>query len=345
VEGDQPMARLFLSYASNDRAFVERLAASLGALGHQVWLDRWEITVGEVLPAKIAAGLESTDYMVVVLSPAALQSSWVERELQMAVFDEIGHRRTRVLPILIADCAIPLLLRGKLLADFRVSYEAGLVQLAIALQVVRSTPPVSLLSAVAITDAHLVSPLPAAGTNGYTDGMGYKVPRLFEINVELGLPYIGKVSGVWKPDEAEQRAAWELYIELVTRVSATGLQPSEGMLRETLSSLYAIFVTTRTLLRSYGPAIARPTTEGGLSFGILAVHVLNYVLRPILATWHPLLLDYEHQRDPAISAWEHERQWEKAGELREALEQTRHLLTQYTNLLARVAGVPELVNR
>jgi hypothetical protein len=176
----------------------------------------------------------------------------------------------------------------------------------------------------------------------YNGGMGYKVPRLSEINVELGLPYIGTISGKWKPHEEEQRAAWELYVELITRVSVTGLEPDEGLLRESLSSLYIIFTTTRTLLRSYGPFIARPTSEGNVSFGILAVQVLNYVLRPVLTTWHPLLLDYEHQRDPAISAWEHERQWERAAELRAALQEARHILTEYTNLLAQVAGVPEL---
>jgi hypothetical protein len=69
----------------------------------------------------------------------------------------------------------------------------------------------------------------------YNGSMRYKVPRPSEINVELGLPYIGKVSGMWKPDEAEQRAAWELYIELVTRISVAGLQPDEGLLRESLS--------------------------------------------------------------------------------------------------------------
>jgi hypothetical protein len=336
------MAAVFLSYATADRVFATQLAVSIGELGHAVWLDHWEVTVGELLPGKIAAGVVQADYVIVVLSPAAVQSAWVEREIQLAVAVEIEHRRTHLLPVLIADCIIPPLLRAKRLADFRSGYASGLAQLAVALRTPQMGNVADILSSPPAANEHVLSPLPSRPETGYTQSMGYKLPRLAEINVELGLPYLGKVSGVWKPDEAEQRAAWELYVELVTRISVTGLADDEGVLRESLSSLYAIFTTTRALLRSYGPTIARPATEGGLSFGILAVHILNYVLRPILATWHPVLLDYEHQRDPLVSVWEHERRWERAAELRSTLQQTRHILVEYTNLLAKVAGVPEL---
>jgi hypothetical protein len=125
-------------------------------------------------------------------------------------------------------------------------------------------------------------------------------------------------------------------------VSVAGLQPDEGLLRESLSSLHAVFQTTRALLRSYGPSLARPAQESEVSFGILALHILNYVLRPVLAKWHPLLLDYEHSREPTVSVLEHERQWEKAGEIREALAATRIILIDYANILAQVAGVTEL---
>jgi hypothetical protein len=337
------MACLFLSYAVADREFAERLAVGLTHLGHTVWFDTWEIAAGEVLTTRIDAGLARSEYLIVVLSPAALSSPWVERELGVALYDEIVEQRQRVLPVIVADCRPPPLLRAKRTIDFRESFEVGLAQLAIALYAghhVRSQDGYGNTSDV-VTEFH--SPLSSATSNGYTHRMGYKVPRLSEINVELTLPYIGKIAGVWKPDEAERRAAWELYVELVTRVSAVGLQPGEGLLRESLTSLYAIFTTTRALLRSYGPSIAQTNSEGNLSFGIVAVNMLNYVLRPILAKWHPVLLDYEHQRDAKLSAWEHEKRWDKAEELRTTLQEARNILTTYTNLLAQVAGVPELI--
>lgn len=337
------MLRLFLSYAKPDRPFAERLARSLVGLGYHVWFDCWEICAGALLTTKLDQGLASSDHLLVVLSPAALASVWVERELAVALYDEIVHRTERVIPLIVADCSPPPLLRAKRSIDFRGNFEVGFAQLAVELHVLCQVSPSIRRSMASTAVASTHSPLSDAQSTLYTPSMGYKAARLSEINVELSLPYIGKVSGIWKPDEAEQRAAWELYVELVTRISTIELQPNEGMLRESLTSLYDIFTTTRKLLRSYGPTIARPTTEDGLSLGIIAVHVLNYVLRPVLAVWHPRLSDYEHQRESHVSAWENEQRWDKAQELRRVLAETSQSLTQYTNLLAQVAGVPELI--
>jgi hypothetical protein len=74
------------------------------------------------------------------------------------------------------------------------------------------------------------------------------------INVKFAVPRVGEIGGGWEPDESEIKAAWELYVELVTRISIVELQPEQGLLREALSSLYSLFGTTREILRKYGPA-------------------------------------------------------------------------------------------
>ena len=167
--------------------------------------------------------------------------------------------------------------------------------------------------------------------------------KLTSFKVKLELPYIGGIEGNWQPDESERKAAWEMYVELVTRVSVVEIQPEESLLREALSSLYTLFGTTRQILRDYGPSVAQPKGEDKLSFGYLAVTILNVVLRPILSKWHPLLLDYENKRPNTVSPLEHERQWDKHDELRQELNQARTILIEYTNLLAEVAGVPSLI--
>src|ERR671939_642463 len=111
---------------------------------------------------------------------------------------------------------------------------------------------------------------------------------LKQLKVKIGIPYIGDVEGTWEPDESERRAAWEMYVELVTRISVVELQPGEGVLGEALSSLYTLFGSTRDILRKYGPSVAEPKGKGNLSFGYLAVAILNGALRPVLAKWHPL---------------------------------------------------------
>jgi hypothetical protein len=165
---------------------------------------------------------------------------------------------------------------------------------------------------------------------------------LTAVNVGLQLGPIS-LGGTWEPDEAEVEAAWEMYIELATRISTQPLREDEGVLREALESLYQLFPTTREILRRHGPTVARKKGRGEHSFAELAVYVLNYGLRPLLAKWHPLLADYEARLSEDSSAVEHEAAWERAAELREALEQLRLSLLDYANLLAEVAGVEPLI--
>jgi len=167
--------------------------------------------------------------------------------------------------------------------------------------------------------------------------------KLTSVQVSLKLPYIGGVEGTWEPDENEQKAAWEMYVELITRISVAELKPGEGLLREALSSLYTLFDTTRNILRKYGPSVAQPKGKDNLSFGYLAVAILNTVLRPVLAKWHPLLLDYESIKESPISPVEHERKWDKNEELRGVLNDVRDVLIKYANLLAQVTDVPSLI--
>ena len=166
--------------------------------------------------------------------------------------------------------------------------------------------------------------------------------ELKSVKIGIKLPYIGGIEGTWEPDKNEQLAAWEMYVELITRISIAELRPDEGLLRESLSSLHTLFDTTRNILRKYGPTVAQSKGKDGLSFGYLAVAILNTVLRPTLAKWHPQLLDYENTRTGSVSPFEHEKQWDRSDELRQVLNQVRVTLTEYANILADVSNVPLL---
>lgn len=165
---------------------------------------------------------------------------------------------------------------------------------------------------------------------------------LQDVKLSVKLPFVG-VEGTWAPDKSEQEAAWEMYVELITRISVAPLAPEEGLLREALTSLYTIFGTTRAILRKYGPSVAQPKSDGDLSLGQIAVAILNRGLRPVLAKWHPTLLHYESTRQASVSPLEHERRWESNAEMRQVLDQVRETMTEYANVLAQVAGVPPLV--
>jgi predicted ATPase/DNA-binding SARP family transcriptional activator len=155
---------------------------------------------------------------------------------------------------------------------------------------------------------------------------------------------LGSVGGAaesWIPEEKERRAAWEIYVELVTRIGIQELHPEEGLLREALSSLYTLFDRTRQILHRYGPSVAVPS-RGTLSLGLIAVTMLNRALRPLLASWHVELAHYESQRAPDLSPKDHERNWPRAQALRKAIVELQPTLVSYANLLSEVAGVPPL---
>ena len=157
----------------------------------------------------------------------------------------------------------------------------------------------------------------------------------------FSIPFLG-LSGTWEVDERQRNAAWEIYVELVTRVTVVELREDEGILREALNSFYSLFNTTRDILKKYGPGIAVASQPSDLTLGHVAVGVLNKVLRPMLAKWHPLLEAYEKQRPKERAISEHERQWELAPALRTEIAQVRQQLVEYADVLAKVSEVSKL---
>lgn len=168
------------------------------------------------------------------------------------------------------------------------------------------------------------------------------MPKPTQVSVELTIPLLGKVSGVWEPDDAERRAAWELYVELITRVTVVDMRPEDGLLRDALSSIYTLFGSTREVLRRYGPDVAPRRGPGHLSFGALSVAVLNGAVRPFLASWHPALASHEASLPAGADPVAHERSWERADDLRRDLAAVRRSLSELALLLAEVAGVEHL---
>jgi hypothetical protein len=86
--------------------------------GIPFWLDEAEIKVGESLIEKIRAGIDKVDFVAVILSPNSVASAWVQREVDVAMNQEIAGRRVKVLPLMYRKCELPGFLLGKRYADF-----------------------------------------------------------------------------------------------------------------------------------------------------------------------------------------------------------------------------------
>jgi hypothetical protein len=92
---------VFVSHASEDKAtLTDVLVTELRAVGLQVWYDKFVITAGDSLPAKINDGLRKSRFGAVVFSPHFLEKGWPNGELDSFISSEMSKRVKRVIPIL-----------------------------------------------------------------------------------------------------------------------------------------------------------------------------------------------------------------------------------------------------
>jgi hypothetical protein len=154
--------------------------------------------------------------------------------------------------------------------------------------------------------------------------------RLDKIEMKL----FGLGGATWVADDTERKAAWEMYVELITRITVEPLVTDQGLLREAMNSIYSLFGETRRILRSSGPNVARRKKES-LSFAEIAVAVLNRGIRPFLTKWHARLKQFED----TPQGTRNEAAWPEANECRRELDTLRAALCAYADILAEAAGV------
>lgn len=133
--------QVFISHAHQDAAFAQRLAADLRARDYPIWIAPDSIIVGEDWPDAIDRGLDESGVVVVALTPHALTSHWVRKEMSTARLLE-GHGLVQLVLLDLAECAFPSSWRTYQFASFRNSYEAGLNQLQARLEGRRLPPGV-----------------------------------------------------------------------------------------------------------------------------------------------------------------------------------------------------------
>lgn len=131
------MVSVFISHSSRDSEVALRLAQDLKQNGHDIWLDKWSIHVGESISASIEQGLENASFLLLLLSRHGVASSWVEREWRAAYWNEVDTKGVRVLPVLLEPCSIPQLLRDKKYIALFPDYAQGLQEILSALDHLR----------------------------------------------------------------------------------------------------------------------------------------------------------------------------------------------------------------
>lgn len=122
--------------------------------------------------------------------------------------------------------------------------------------------------------------------------------------------------------DGDRIAAWQMYIELLTRITTQPLPAGYGDEKTALDSVYSVFAMTRGVLKENG--------KNCINFARIAILVLNQVIRPFTARWHKRSVDGDFSNP------------KNCDEFRSDLEDLQEQLKVYVKMLARMAEVDDL---
>lgn len=120
------MPNVFVSHRCADSDAASRLADSLRKAGHDVWLDKWAIDIGDSIVERMNDGLEGSAYLVLCYSDSGVMSPWISREWMSALARQLQDRNVRVLPVMLTGDEAPAILADIRAADLRSDWDKGL---------------------------------------------------------------------------------------------------------------------------------------------------------------------------------------------------------------------------
>lgn len=117
---------LFLSHSSRNRKFVSKLSDVLRKHAVPVWYSETNIVGAQQWHDEIGRALHRCDWFAVVLSPSAVKSMWMQREVLFALTE--SRYKDRIVPIWYRPCDpdnLSWTLRGMQMVDFTGSFHDG----------------------------------------------------------------------------------------------------------------------------------------------------------------------------------------------------------------------------
>ncbi len=109
---------VFLSYKSEDHAWVDRLKNALQQRGVRVWVDKDQIRPGDRFVWALENGLETSKSVALIVTPESLTSGWVADEYSRAVALS-NEGRLQLIPVVLRDAKLPGFLSNRQHVDFR----------------------------------------------------------------------------------------------------------------------------------------------------------------------------------------------------------------------------------
>ncbi|UCG88410.1 MAG: toll/interleukin-1 receptor domain-containing protein [Gemmatimonadota bacterium] len=128
------MANVFISHRGSDTQQAEQLANEIRSVGHQVWLDVWNIDLGDSIVERINEGLEGATYVVVCYSSSGITSPWMSREWMSTLARQLSGHGVKILPVLLTGGDPPAILADLKYADLVSDWSQGVSELLRAMR-------------------------------------------------------------------------------------------------------------------------------------------------------------------------------------------------------------------
>lgn len=120
---------IFISHSSRDKVAATHLATMLNFCAIDVWLDQWELEVGQSLTDEIAKAMDNSRYIAILITENYNKTVWTKTEYKKALAREQKEQQTVMLPLIIGEALIPDFLEDKVYIDLRNDFFSGITKL------------------------------------------------------------------------------------------------------------------------------------------------------------------------------------------------------------------------
>ncbi|MEW8627235.1 MAG: DUF2235 domain-containing protein [Candidatus Thiodiazotropha sp.] len=123
----------------------------------------------------------------------------------------------------------------------------------------------------------------------------------------------------WAPNDADRALAWDIYVELQTRIAVQKLDDDKGDDAKALTSIAKLFGLSRKSMRKHGVSCSNT--------GTLLTAYLNQKVRGFTSKWHRISLKDKWTDNPDVIR----------SEFRDELKQLQPILTTLSSALSQLA--------
>ena len=193
------LATAFLSHSSQDKRIVEPIAKELCHLGIIPWLDTNCLPVGTSLEERLGAAVEQNIVLLLFITESALNSSWVNLELDKALQLEKKMGKELIIPIFFNQNPKDLIKSHSTLEEEWINSNGELDRIGIILS--KHTNPEKVAIKIAERVFELIGFRSASKVNIVIDQRGNGKRECIQ---KLPTEHIQKPTLVFRPDQKER---------------------------------------------------------------------------------------------------------------------------------------------